>query len=216
MKDESSSGLVIFPYNLADAEFLSASNAAVQCLVWVPVETVVVIGRGSRVEQELRVAEIVADGVPVLQRATGGCAVVLTPDMLCVSIVIRSERQRPSADYFSLFLGMIIQGLERAGVSELSHRGISDIALGPKKIAGTALYRNRERVFFHGVINVAGSTLEMEKYLLHPPRTPDYRVNRSHRDFVTSLYAEGFALSSADLGKAIAQEFDRQKLEKIA
>lgn len=165
------------------------------------------IGRGSKIDLELNVAAIEEDHVPVLQRASGGCAVVLTREMACVSFGIRAERQRQSKEYFERFLGLIIHAMETLEVSGLSHRGISDIALGERKVAGTALYRNRERIFFHAVINVAGTTDFMERYLAHPPRTPDYRGARRHKDFVTSLQAEGFALTEAHLRAAITAEF---------
>jgi len=39
----------------------------------------------------------------------------------------------------------------------------------------------------------------MERYLRLPARQPDYRHDRAHRDFVTSLAAAGYALSMAAL-----------------
>jgi hypothetical protein len=34
----------------------------------------------------------------------------------------------------------------------------------------------------------------MEKYLKHPSREPDYRGNRSHKKFVTSLKDEKYSI----------------------
>jgi lipoate-protein ligase A len=207
MNDETSGAISVLPYDLADADFLIFTDVVAKCLVWVPQGTVVVLGRGSKVELELNTANIAADRIPVLQRASGGCAVVLTPEMMCVSFGLRAERQRLSSDYFAFFLALIIRGFESLAVRGLAQRGISDLAFGDRKVGGTALYRNRERIYFHAVLNLTSATDLMERYLAHPPRTPDYRENRSHKDFVTSFSAQGYSLTFQDLRIAIEQEF---------
>jgi hypothetical protein len=52
--------------------------------------------------------------------------------------------------------------------------------------------------------------------LAYPPRTPDYRVNRPHKDFVTSLRAHGFSLTIQDLRVAIEQEFNMDVQDILA
>lgn len=108
-----------------------------------------------------------------------------------------------------LFNKAVCDAFERIGVGGLAHRGISDIALGEKKIAGTALYRNRDVVFYHAVINVSGEVELISRYLKQPPREPDYRGGRSHRDFVTSLVEAGFEPSREAFQKEYQKEFER-------
>jgi lipoate---protein ligase len=145
--------------------------------------------------------------VPVMRRATGGCAVVLTPAMAAISFALYTSTQKKSSDYFRAFNAVIIHALATLGVSGAEHKGISDIALGGRKIAGTALYRNREMIFYHAVLNLSGGTELMERYLQAPPRTPDYRAGRRHRDFVTSLAAEGLSVEINALKGRIETEF---------
>jgi lipoate-protein ligase A len=169
-----------------------------------------VIGKGSDPALEVSLENVLRDRIPVLRRATGGCAVVLSPDMLVGSFALRTEEQLPSRECFRLFLQIIMGALRIQGIRDLGHQGISDIAIGERKIAGTAIYRNRQLVFFHAILNVAGGTEAMEKYLLRPPRMPDYRRNRSHHDFVTSLTAQGYSLDSRRFANDVKMEFIRR------
>jgi lipoate-protein ligase A len=199
--------LTVLPYDLPDADLLTSRDGQGRVCVFVPARVMVVIGKGSDPDLELRAEAIQSDGVPILQRGTGGCAVVLAPTMLVTSFALYETEQAKSADYFRDFNRMIIRTLENLGISDLEHAGISDIARHGRKIVGSALYRNRLTVFYHAVINLAGGTDLMERYLKHPPRTPDYRKNRSHVEFVTSLAAEGFAVEPEDFRKGIEAEF---------
>lgn len=203
--DDSSSGL---PYNLPDADLLAKPGDSGRSCVFVPDRVLVVIGKGSDPSLELHEETIRLDGVPVLRRSTGGCAVVLAPNMLVASLVLCATEQANSSDYFRAFNGVTIRSLESLGISDLVHAGISDIARKGRKIAGSAIYRNRRLVFYHAVINLAGGTSLMERYLKHPPRTPEYRANRTHEEFVTSLAAEGFVIEAEDLRRKVETEFD--------
>jgi lipoate-protein ligase A len=186
-------GLSIQPYDLPDAGLLEPSAGRGRSLIFVPPRILVVIGKGSAEQMELNAENILADDVPVVRRATGGCAVVLTPDMLAVSLAVYGEKQDKSSVYFAQFSDLLITALQHQQISGLTMAGISDIALDGRKIVGSSIYRNRQLVFYHAILNVAGDTSLMERYLAHPPRMPDYRRERRHRDFVTSLRAEGFA-----------------------
>ena len=209
MDDPRNAAFAISNYDLPDAAFTDSAGRGNECLVWQPPRTMVVIGKGSAPALEVYLNNAEQDHIPVLRRATGGCAVVLSPEMLVASFVVRTEDQLPSKEYFKSFLQIIIRALEAQDVQGLSHKGISDIALGERKIAGTAIYRNRQLVFFHAILNVGGSTDPMERYLKHPQRTPDYREERPHRKFVTSLREHGYALDSAAFERDVRSEFER-------
>jgi lipoate---protein ligase len=202
-----SAGPALLTYNLPDAALLAQPAGSAQCLVWQPPQTCVVIGRGSKLDTEVIVEHITADAIPVFQRPSGGCAVVLTPAMFVASFVLGTEQQLPSTDYFFRFTHILIRALASLGVHDLRFRGISDIAIGDRKVAGTALYRNRERVFYHAVVNASGAVDLMERYLRHPPRLPDYRSNRPHSEFVTSLAQEGYPISCNQFRAAVEREF---------
>jgi lipoate---protein ligase len=203
----STAALSILPYDLPDAQLLQPQAKGAACATFVPSQIMVVIGKGSQIEQELNLPHIAADGVPVLRRPSGGCAVVLTPNMLAVSFVRYETKQQKSAEYFARFNEILMHALNRFGGSDIEQRGTSDIARHGRKLVGTAIYRNRELVFFQAIINVAESADLLERYLKLPPRMPDYRTGRAHRDFVASLRAEGFTASIEELIAAVRVEF---------
>jgi len=200
------------PYDFPDRELLDADGAPYRCLVWQPAAACVVIGRGNTPAASVYLERAAADGVPVVQRPSGGEAVVLTPCTLAVSAVHRAAEQLASRRYFELYNGAVIRALDELGVTGLTRRGISDVALGDRKILGSSIYRNRRQVLYHAVLNVAESPELMERYLRSPARQPDYRRDRSHRDFVTSLAAAGYALSMAALQAALRAALTRVAL----
>lgn len=191
------------PYDLPDADLIRMHDGSPGSLVWAPETVMVVIGNGSDPDAELHTDLIEKDKIPVVRRDTGGCAVVLTPEMFVVSFSLNSGGPADSIKYFKFFNKIVINALENLGVAGVSHEGRSDIAMGGRKIAGTAIYRNREVIFYHAIINAAGSTSLMERYLKEPPRMPEYRKKRSHKDFVTSLSEQGYNLSIGDFRAAI-------------
>jgi lipoate-protein ligase A len=201
--------LNITEYNLPDRSLLSPNGKLLAHLVWQPTETVVVIGNGSAPEVELHTPNIVADGVPVLRRDSGGCSVTLTPDMLCVSIAAYGKSDSNTIGFFRRFNSIIITAIGRLGIEGVRHAGMSDIAVGDRKIAGTAIYRNRDVVFYHAVVNVAADAYIFDRYLLMPPRMPEYRKGRSHQDFVTSLRDLGLHLSIHELKNSVEAELRR-------
>ena len=206
----------VLPYDLPDAVLLEASEEPMRCLVWQPECVMVVIGKGSDPALEVNVEAVAKDLIPVVRRGTGGCAVVLSRKMLVASFVVRQERQLPSREYFRLFNSLIVEALSRQGIEGFEHKGTSDIAINGRKIAGTAIYRNRNLVFFHAIINVAGGTDAMEKYLKVPPRMPGYRLGRSHSDFVISLAEQGYAFDAERFASDVQCLFDAARPDLLS
>jgi lipoate-protein ligase A len=157
----------------------------------------VVIGKGSDPDDELVFDNIKTDRIPVIRRDSGGCAVVLSNEMAVVSFSVINDPDKNNTDYFHLFNSLIMDALEKQGINDLAFNGISDITLNGSKVAGSAIYRKRENVLYHVVLNLSGSTSQMERYLKIPSRQPDYRKNRSHKDFVTSFAAQGYTVNLA-------------------
>lgn len=181
-------------YGFPDEPLLRDTFPEYRCLVWRPAFPAIVIGRGNRAESSVFLDRAAADGIPVFQRPTGGEAVVLSPATLVISARKIGADQPSSRSIFHRFNERVVAALTRMGAVGLSLRGISDIAIDGRKILGSSMYRNRERVYYHAVLNVAEPADSMERYLRPPARQPDYRAGRSHREFVTSLRAAGYPL----------------------
>jgi lipoate-protein ligase A len=102
---------------------------------------------------------------------------------------------------------MIINALQALRVKHLRLAGISDIALDDRKIAGSSIYRNKDILLFHAILNLSGRGEIFERYLRFPPRQPDYRHGRAHGDFVTSLQAQGYSIDPQAFMSALQVEW---------
>jgi len=194
-------------YDLPDAELLNDNYAGPGVLVWVPDFFCIVLGQSNDPVASIVIDGVKKDNIPVYKRPSGGETVVLSANTLVISLVKKNEPLRSPKRYFSYFNGEIIHALSSLGVQDLAQRGISDICLGNKKILGSSIYRNKDTLFYHAVLNISEPVLNMEKYLKHPSREPGYREKRSHKDFVTSLTSRGYQLKAEDIKRV----WERQK-----
>jgi len=182
-------------YDLPDAKLINAkSKNAFDFMVWQPSELAVIIGASNNAEKSLFIEKLHSDAVPVYKRLTGGEAVVISESTVIISCRLANDKKKKSTEYFAEINATIIKSLEALGVENIGTDGISDIKIGHKKILGSSMKRTQDFVFYHAVLNVSESTELMEKYLRFPSKTPDYRENRSHAEFVTSLHAENFLI----------------------
>jgi lipoate-protein ligase A len=155
-------------------------------------ERVVVVSRSRRPEREVYLDRCAADGVPVVIRPSGGGAVVLAPGALTASIVAApgGAAAFPERE-FRRFCGRVAEALEACGVPGVVMRGVSDLCLGDRKIAGTSLRLWRGLVLFQVSVLVDMNLDLVERYLPMPSRQPGYRQDRGHLAFVTSLREAG-------------------------
>ena len=152
---------------------------------WGDVE--VVIGRGGAAEVELDLEAVAADGVPVRRRRGGGCAVVLDPGNLVVSLVAPLEGVGGVTSAFSACTDWLCRGLAEAGVPDVCGDGVSDLVLADRKVGGSCIYRTQGLVYYSTTLLIAPDLERIERYLLHPPREPEYRRGRRHVDFMGAL-----------------------------
>jgi lipoate-protein ligase A len=162
--------------------------------LWESPVPVVVLGRSNTL-LEVKSEACAADGVAVLRRETGGGAVLLGPGCICFSLLLSFDRHPPLRDVrlsYSRILGCVIDALAVPG---LAIRGLSDLALGERKVSGNAQRRGARALLHHGTLLHAFDARLVGKYLLEPGRQPDYRSARHHADFLGNL-----PLSAAETG----------------
>lgn len=147
----------------------------------------VVLGRGSRLALEVVPEACVAAGVPVLRRSGGGCAVLLDPGNVVLSVLLPVPGLAGHRAWFGRISAWIAEGLESLGVAGVVQRGASDLTLQGRKIGGACIHRSRGLLHYTTTLLVEPDLALMERCLLHPPREPDYRAGRRHRDFVAGL-----------------------------
>jgi lipoate-protein ligase A len=147
----------------------------------------VVLGRGSDPEIELYVDNCIEDNVQVVRRRGGGCAVVIDPGNVVVSMVLPMKRLGGVTMYFNWMSILVMVGLTEIGVPNLRRKGISDIVLENRKVAGSCVWCSKGFLYYTATLLVQPQVELMERYLRYPPKEPDYRLGRSHRDFVGRL-----------------------------
>jgi lipoate-protein ligase A len=174
----------------------------------VRVETVravaVVLPRSRDPEREVYLERCRRDRVPVVKRPTGGGAVVLAPGVVAASALGRARAgDRFPEAVFRRYCAAVGLALADVGVAGVEQRGVSDLCLGDRKIAGSSLRLFRDRVLFQVSVLVDVDVGLLQRYLPMPSRAPGYRVGRSHRDFVLNLREAGFPASRAGLADAL-------------
>ena len=176
------------PYDHDDAIIQAVRDGAgPQLAIRRVLEVMAVLGRASKVETELHLERCLADGVPVLRRRGGGCAVVLDPGNLVISLVLEVPGFRQVDKLWRGLTGWLLTGLEGAGLVGLYQDGICDLVLADRKVGGAAMYRARGLVYYSTTLLLSPQVELMERYLSHPPREPAYRRGRRHREFVGGI-----------------------------
>lgn len=197
--------LKITDYCLPDIKLLEENDE--RFLIWIPDKTYIVLGASNQLEESLFIENVKQDNITVLKRPSGGQAVMLTPNNLIISFVLVGNKILQPKDVFRNINSLIISAMEETGINNLSLMGISDITISGKKILGSAIYRNKEKLLYHAVLNLGEPSSTFEKYLKHPEKEPDYRNGRKHIDFVTSLKDNGYTGSYNKLEGIISYIF---------
>ena len=194
-----------FEYSLPDIELLKKESN--QYLIWIPDKVYIVLGASNNALNSLRIDNVVEDKITVMRRPSGGQTVILTPNNIIISAVYFNYIKHPK-EVFQHINKLIISVIEEIGIPNLAQMGISDIAISGKKILGSAIYRKKNVLLYHAVLNLGEPTSTFEKYLMHPTKEPDYRKGRSHSEFVTSLKEKGYAKDYHHLQKALTLSFE--------
>jgi lipoate-protein ligase A len=172
----------------------------------------VVIGHGSRPEQELHLEAIRQDRVPVFKRAGGGCAVVLDPGNIIVSVTLPLPGIGEIRAAFRKISAWLIQGLAASGVPGVRQRGVSDLALGDRKVGGACIWRTRALLYYSTTLLVCPDMRGIERYLQHPPREPEYRGGRPHSQFLGSLTTAAPGLDTSTLARRLREQLSLDRL----
>lgn len=194
--------------SIADLEVDSGDEEVLR--LWELPSPSVVLGRASRLTEEVNTSACEADRVPVLRRASGGATIVAGPGCLMYSALI-SYQKRPSWRGLDVahqqVMSRIRDAVQNAADSfqlplQVEIQGTCDLTIDGRKFSGNALRCKRNWMIYHGTIMVAMPLEWLPKYLLEPPRQPAYREKRPHDTFVTNVLRPA---STAD-SRAFLQE----------
>jgi lipoate---protein ligase len=164
--------------------------------LWEPRQHFVVLGSSSRIADEVNLAYCKAHGIEIVRRTSGGAAIVAGPGCLMYSLILSLETRpelravdrahRFALDALAAAIGRHVPGVAR--------RGTSDLAVGDRKFSGNSLRLKRRRLLYHGTLLYDFRLHVVEACLSSPPRQPQYRAGRCHRDFITNLPLDRSAL----------------------
>lgn len=212
----------------SEARVDDAASVGPYIAIWRPQGVTVAIGIGQTPAVELEIDAMRRDGVALIRRQSGGGAVLLYDGVVCWEAwadLDEIDRRYPDGSgirqtYRALCLP-VVEGLAELGVQAF-HAGICDISHAyegeaerpPRKLAGTAQLRRKTRALVHGSLLVCPDLDRLADYLKFPSDQPDYRKDRSHREFCTSVAeALGLDVGADGLMDKVTQAISRQALQ---
>jgi len=162
--------------------------------VWESLMPMVVVGRSSRVGQEVNQQACADRGIPILRRSSGGAAIVAGPGCLMYAVILSYELRPQLRDIrqaHEFVLGRLAEALKphipAARLDGTSDLVLDDAASAVRKFSGNSLRAKRTHFLYHGTLLYEFDLSLIAECLRMPPRQPDYRQSRSHADFVTNL-----------------------------
>ncbi len=201
-----------------DDQILKNCSRDIETQVFIPKETLVVLGNGNNAEKEVYLDNCKTDGVPVLKRYGGGGAVLLHASCLVVSAGLWVKDYFRNDFYFCRVNKALIAALSsfHPSLTSLYQDGISDLCYEGKKIAGTSLFRSRNYLLYQASILFDSKIELIERYLKHPTKEPEYRQKKSHRDFIKGVSEILCGGSLEELRDSTAKSFPRALHEMLS
>jgi lipoate-protein ligase A len=168
--------------------------------LWATPQQFVVLGYANRSAIEVNLSTCRELDIPVLRRCTGGGTVLQGPGVLNYSLIVRTDDSclfHSIAAANKFILERHRDTLAKLIKAPVEWRGQTDLAIGGLKCAGNAQRRRRRFLLFHGSFLLHLDLGLLEKILPLPSHQPDYRLNRSHSDFLVNLNLPDYTLKAA-------------------
>ncbi len=169
---------------------------------WEYSRPIVVLGRSSKITEEVNVKECQQLGAKILRRVSGGATIVTGPGCLMYAVVLNTETptEKLTVDSAHRYvLGKMTQALREycpkvkvAGTSDLVYdasQASSNESAQLIKFSGNSVRLVRNRLLYHGTLLYDFDLPLIDQLLLIPPRQPAYRQRRSHQAFVGNINA---------------------------
>lgn len=145
----------------------------------------IVLGISGKLEELVDQEKARQSGIPLIRRFSGGGTVVVDKSTLFVTFICQKATFN-----FPCFPEPILKWTEafykQVFAHELFHLRENDYAFGEKKCGGNAQYLKKERWLHHTSFLWDYCPMLMQ-HLLHPKKTPRYREERTHDEFLCRL-----------------------------
>jgi lipoate-protein ligase A len=155
------------------------------CLINQGSPRAIVMGISGKPEELLHVERVAQDQIPVIKRFSGGGTVIVDSNTLFVTFICEKKIHS-----FPAYPEAIMKWSEEIYKDVFVHDEFAlrenDFVIGEKKMGGNAQYIRKER-WLHHTSFLWDYTPENMEYLLHPKKTPSYRKERQHTEFLCAL-----------------------------
>ncbi len=202
---------------LEEAQASLAGSEALR--IWQADSPFVVLGRSSRVADEVEHSLAQQQAIPVLRRVSGGATVVAGPGCMFYALVLSLE-QRPQLrmiDQAHRYVMGQMQSALQTLVPQLEFDGTCDLVVAGRKVSGNSVRLIRDWMLYHGTLLLDMDLTLVDRLLKHPPREPEYRAGRAHADFLANMHIPYQAAASALYANwPIAQKVNPLPLDRIA
>ena len=159
----------------------------------------VVMGAGGKPAAEVHEDMLERFEVPLYKRKGGGGTVLLGPNTLVITVHAGVAHLYRNQAYFQAVNRALISVFADWKAHPYRQRGLSDIAVGDRKLVGSSIFRRKHYLLYQASLLLDLNLELMHVLLKHPPREPDYRDRRAHGDFLTSLKLLGVTLTPQEL-----------------
>lgn len=145
----------------------------------------IVMGISGKTEELVNLSKIEQAPIPLIKRYSGGGTVIVDTNTLFVSFIFQ-KNIFPFPCFPEPILRWSSGFYQKALDIETFDLRENDYVIGNLKCGGNAQYIKKDR-FVHHTTFLWDFDEDSMDYLLHPKKTPTYREERSHTDFLTRL-----------------------------
>lgn len=173
--------------------------------IWEPPKPMVVLGRSSPCEQEVKVSHCRNSGIEILRRCSGGQSIVAGPGCLMYAVLL-DYRRRPELRMLEQVHQLVMGKMQNAiGALNIPVQmdGTSDLTLAGRKFSGNSMRCKRNWLIYHGTMICQMEIGLIGDCLGKPIREPEYRDHRSHDEFLI-----GLPTTTKSLAHAIVEQWD--------
>ncbi|WP_430454262.1 lipoate--protein ligase family protein [Rhodopirellula europaea] len=157
--------------------------------LWQFDQPTVVLGRSSKINEEVNRTWCHERRIEVLRRCTGGASVVGGPGCWMYSVVLRllDETSIRKIDVAHDYVMQRVLAAVQSQLPNAERKGICDLTFENRKFSGNSLRVARHHLLYHGTILVKSDLDLIQSCLDFAPRQPEYRQQRSHREFIGNI-----------------------------
>jgi lipoate-protein ligase A len=145
----------------------------------------IVMGISGKKEELIDCNRAARDGIPLIKRFSGGGTVIVDENTLFITFICQKEIHDFPA-YPEPILRWHEDLYRDVFKNDLFHLRENDFVIGEKKCGGNAQYIKKDR-WLHHTSFLWDYNDESMSYLLMPKKTPHYRQQRPHNEFLCRL-----------------------------